>query len=90
MNAKKVPLRMCMGCGARKPKKELIRVVRDKDGNISVDTTGRAQGRGAYVCRNAECVKKLRKSRALNRTFKCEVADEVYALIEEEILGKKE
>ena len=83
MNAKKVPLRMCMGCGARKPKKELIRVVRDKDGNISVDTTGRAQGRGAYVCKDPECLEKARKARKFERTFSEKIDEEVFGKIAE-------
>ena len=65
--------RRCVGCNEIRPKGELIRIVRDKEGNVSVDISGRANGRGAYLCRNAECLKKAIKSRALNRSFKCEI-----------------
>ncbi len=83
MSAKKIPLRMCVGCGEMKPKAELIRVVRDKDGNISADPTGRAQGRGAYVCKDPACLEKARKARRLERSFSSEVPQSVFDTVSE-------
>lgn len=85
MQQKKIPLRMCTGCGEMKPKKELVRVVKNNEGAISLDLRGRAPGRGAYVCRNLECLKKARKSRRLEKAFSCKIPDEIYARMEEEI-----
>ncbi len=82
---KKIPLRMCTGCGEMKPKKELVRVVRSKEGEISLDLTGRKAGRGAYVCRNLECLKKARKTRRIERSFDCKIPDEVYDAMEKEM-----
>ena len=62
MPAKKVPMRMCVGCREMKPKKELLRIVRSPEGEISVDRTGKVSGRGAYICANAECLNRARKS----------------------------
>lgn len=81
---KKVPLRMCIVCRQMKPKKELIRVVRGEDGVISVDPTGKANGRGAYICNSEECLSKLVKSKALNRSFKENVSPEVCESLKEE------
>lgn len=75
---KKIPMRKCIGCGESKPKKELIRVVKDKDGNIFLDKTGRQNGRGAYICFNKECLEKAIKTKALNRAFQMEVTKEIY------------
>lgn len=75
---KKIPMRKCIGCGESKPKKELIRVVKDKDGNIFLDKTGRQNGRGAYICFNKECLEKAIKTKALNRAFQMEVTKETY------------
>ena len=75
---KKIPMRKCIGCGESKPKQELIRVVKDKDGNIFLDKTGRQNGRGAYICFNKECLEKAIKTKALNRAFQMEVTKETY------------
>ncbi len=83
---KRVPLRMCAGCGQRKPKKELVRVVRSPEGEISLDLTGRKPGRGAYLCRDAACLKAARKARRLEKAFSCRIPDEVYDRLEEELL----
>ncbi len=80
-------LRMCIICREHSDKKELSRIVKNKDGEIFVDKTGKANGRGAYVCKSPECFIKLRKTRGLNRAFKCDVKDEVYDKIGEEIEG---
>ena len=85
MKQKKIPLRRCTGCGEQKPKKELVRVVKTPDGEILLDLTGKASGRGAYICNNAECLKKARKSKRIDRTFEMTIPDEVYKQMEEEI-----
>ena len=76
--AKKVPQRECIACQDRDNKKELIRIVKNKEGQIFIDLTGKANGRGAYICKDSECLKKAIKSKALNRAFKMEVPNEVY------------
>ena len=83
---KKIPLRMCTGCGEMKPKKELVRVVRSKEGEISLDLTGRKAGRGAYVCRSLDCLKKARKARRIERSLDCQIPDEVYDAMEKEMV----
>ena len=88
MTVKKIPMRMCTGCSQMKPKKELIRVVRSPEGEILLDETGKKSGRGAYLCPEAECLKKAVKSRRLDRTLQCTVPEEVYRSLEEQ-LGKK-
>lgn len=84
---KKIPMRTCIACRTVKPKKELIRIVKSEDG-ISLDRTGRKNGRGAYICDDAECIAKLKKGKLLNRTFSMPVADETYDKIAEEFFGK--
>ena len=76
---------MCIVCRAHSDKKELLRIVKNKEGQIFVDKQGKANGRGAYICKSMECLNKLKKSRGLNRAFKCEVGDDVYSMIGEEI-----
>lgn len=85
MGQKKIPLRMCIGCGEMKPKKTLVRIVKNKEDEIFVDLTGKAGGRGAYICRDAECLKKARKSKRLERSYSCRIPDEVYDRLEEEL-----
>ena len=75
---KKIPMRQCLGCREMKAKKELIRVVRSPEGEISLDFRGKAPGRGAYLCRSGECLKKAVKSKALERAFSSQIPDEVY------------
>ena len=75
---RKVPMRMCVGCREMKPKKELLRVVRSPEGSLSVDATGRKPGRGAYVCRSAECLKKAMRSHAIDRALGVTVPQELY------------
>lgn len=88
MADKKVPMRMCIACREMKQKRELVRVVKTADG-IKPDKTGKISGRGAYVCPTEDCVKKLRKQKLLNRTFSCEVGDDVYTAVEEALIDKK-
>ncbi len=78
---KHTPLRSCIVCRAQKAKRELVRIVKAPDGSISLDLTGRADGRGAYICRGGNCARELTKKRALSRVFKTQVPDEVYAQI---------
>ena len=82
---KKIPLRQCLGCREMRPKKELIRVVRAPDGNISLDFRGKAPGRGAYLCPNRECLKRAIKGRALEKAFSAQIPEEVYARLNEEM-----
>lgn len=86
MAEKKVPLRKCIGCGESKGKKELIRIVKTKEGEICLDETGRKNGRGAYLCKNNECLKKVKKTKGLDRSFKMAVSAEVYDLLEKEFV----
>ncbi len=85
MQAKRVPMRMCTGCGEMKPKRELVRVVRSAEGEVSLDLTGRKAGRGAYVCKSPDCLKKARKSKRMERAFASAIPDEVYDRLEEEL-----
>lgn len=82
---KKKPQRTCLGCRVAKNKNELIRVVRTPEGQIKIDLTGRANGRGAYLCRNPECLKKALKSKALSRSLKTEIPEEIGKELEKEI-----
>ena len=82
---KKIPMRMCTGCGEMKPKRELIRVVKSPEGKIALDKTGRLPGRGAYVCPDLECLKKARKTRRLERVFSSAIPEEVYDALEKEL-----
>lgn len=86
---KKVPMRTCIACKQCKPKKELIRIVKSGE-EISLDRTGRKNGRGAYICDDAACLEKLKKQKCLNKVFACSVPDEVYRKVEEDFFdGKK-
>lgn len=82
---KKIPMRRCCGCMEMKPKTELIRVVKNKEGEISLDLTGKAPGRGAYLCCSADCLKKARKARRFEREFSCVVPEDVYKRMEAEL-----
>ena len=89
MKVKKIPMRMCIACHEMKPKKEMLRIVKPKEGDVFIDFTGKAAGRGAYICNSPDCVKKLRKGRLLNKTFAAQISEEVYARIEEEFFAGK-
>ena len=78
---KRVPLRMCLGCREMMPKNELTRVVKAPDGEVSVDLSGKKPGRGAYVCHNEECLKRIVKSNAFSRVFKTKIPDEIIQMI---------
>lgn len=75
---KKIPMRKCIVCGESKPKGELIRVVKNNKGEVFLDETGKANGRGAYLCKKSECLEKAIKNKSLNRTFSCEISNEAY------------
>ncbi|MBF8983050.1 YlxR family protein [Lutibacter sp. B2] len=85
MKVRKIPLRQCIGCMNQKSKKELIRIVKTKDGEIKIDKTSKAAGRGAYICDNVECFNKLKKKRGLNKTFQQEVNEEIYDNLRKEL-----
>ena len=79
---KKIPMRMCVGCHENKPKKELVRIVKSPEGEISLDFTGKKAGRGAYVCGNAACLELARKNRRLEKSFSCKIQPEVYEVMQ--------
>lgn len=83
--SKKIPLRQCVGCGEMKSKKELIRILKTEEEGFVLDSTGKKNGRGAYICRNAECLKAAKKSKGLDRSFKMAVSDEIYDSLTKEI-----
>ena len=86
---KKIPQRTCIGCNSQKNKNELIRIVKNKEGIISIDKTGKAQGRGAYICDNIECLEKAIKSKRLERTFDKKISDEIYENLRGVIIDKQ-
>lgn len=85
---KKIPLRTCMGCNEKKPKKELIRIVKQKDGNVELDKTGKMEGRGAYICNNIECLDKVIKTKKLERTLDIQISEETYKNLRGVIIGE--
>ena len=85
MAAKKIPMRKCLGCNVMKEKRSLIRVVRDPQGEISLDLTGKKSGKGAYICRNVDCYKAAVKSKRFERAFSCAIPQEVYEKMQEEL-----
>lgn len=85
MVKRKIPMRQCLGCREMFPKKELIRVVRSPENEISLDFKGKAAGRGAYVCHKMECLKKIQKSRALERAFSTKIEQQVYEQLLEQM-----
>lgn len=82
---RRVPERRCTGCGGTFPKKELIRIVRSPDGDVSIDFTGKKSGRGAYICAKTSCLKKAKKCGRIARSLETELSDELYGALEEEI-----
>ena len=85
MGEKKTPLRKCIGCNEMKDKKELIRIVRNADGEINVDLVGKMAGRGAYICKDRKCFDMAAKAKRLEKSFKCKIPDEIYNSLREEI-----
>ena len=85
MKTKKTPMRLCLGCGEAKPKREMIRVVKSKDGEISLDLTGKKSGRGAYICHTLKCFNEARKKRRFEKSFSCMIDEAVYERMESEL-----
>ena len=85
MGAKKTPARMCTACREMKPKNELVRLVKTPEGDIKLDPTGKLNGRGAYICKSAECLKKAQKIGALSRAFGTAVPEEIFAELERKL-----
>lgn len=85
---KQIPQRTCMGCNTKKDKKELIRIVKSKDGKISIDRTGKMEGRGAYICDNQKCLEKVIKSKRINNIFEIDISKEIYESLRGMILDK--
>lgn len=81
----KIPMRQCLGCNEHKPKAELLRVVRDPEGEISLDFRGKKSGRGAYICHDVKCLKRARKSRRIDKNLECEIPEAVYDAMEKEL-----
>ena len=85
---KKQPQRTCMGCNEKKDKKDLIRIVKNKDNEISIDRTGKLDGRGAYICDDIKCLEKVIKSKRLEKVFEYKISDEIYENLRGVILDK--
>lgn len=85
MQPRKIPIRRCCGCGEGKPKKELVRIVRPPEGEVSLDLTGKKAGRGAYLCRDAACLAKARKKKSLERALGVSIPPEVYEAMEAQL-----
>ena len=86
---KNIPMRMCIACREMKPKSEMTRVVKSADGEIRLDVTSKAPGRGAYICGGEECLKKLQTKKLLNKAFSADVSADVYQGVGEENGGEK-
>lgn len=84
---KKKPERTCLGCSSEKPKNELLRIVRTPEGEICLDLTGKKAGRGAYICKDPECLKKARKTKRLERGLNSQIPDDVYERLENEVIN---
>ena len=82
---RKIPMRRCCGCGEHAPKGELIRVLRQKDGTVLLDLTGKLSGRGAYICRSSACFRKARRGRRFEHALECVIPEAVYDRMEEEL-----
>lgn len=85
MKQRKTPMRLCLGCNESKDKRELIRVVKNKEGEIFIDKTGKANGRGAYICNSPGCLEKAIKAKRLSRAFSAEIPADIYDKLREEI-----
>ena len=86
---KKIPMRQCLGCNEHKPKGELIRILRTPEGAIILDTTGKKSGRGAYICKNPACLKKLRKNRRAESNLGVSIPEEVWDALEAALAEEK-
>ena len=90
MKSQKIPMRMCLGCNEMKPKRELMRVVKSPEGEISLDFTGKKNGRGAYLCKEAECFDKARKARRFEKSLSCRIDESVYEVMADELRKETE
>ena len=88
MKTKKIPMRMCLGCNEMKNKREMIRVVKSPEGEVSLDFTGKKSGRGAYICKSRECFEKARKARRFEKSLSCKIDDSVYEVMEHEFTAE--
>ena len=88
MKTKKIPLRMCLGCNEMKPKRDLIRIVKSSEGEVSLDFTGKKSGRGAYICRNADCFRKAKKARRFEKSLSCKIDESDYEVMENELTAE--
>ena len=82
---KKIPLRKCAGCNEMKPKQEMVRVIKDENDNLSLDLTGKKNGRGAYICRSKDCLLKAIKTKGIERSLKMSVPEDIYEQLEKEL-----
>lgn len=87
---KTIPMRSCVGCGEKKEKKQLIRVIRTPEGEVKVDLTGRGNGRGAYLCPDPACLEKAWKKKSLNRALSCEIPAEIYESLKSSLSGESQ
>ena len=85
---KKLPQRTCLGCNEKKNKNELVRIVKNKDGEINIDKTGKMEGRGAYICNNVNCLQNAIKRKRLNKTFDMNISEEIYEKLRGVIIDK--
>lgn len=88
MKMRKIPQRMCNGCMEMKPKKELIRIVKSSEGEVTVDLTGKKPGRGAYICKNVECLEKAFKTKKLSRSLETPISEEIFETLRNEIINE--
>ena len=86
---KKIPMRKCTGCGEMKPKNQLVRVWKTTEGDVVLDLTGKKNGRGAYVCKSDECLKKARKTKAIERSLQISISETVYDQLSKELLDEQ-
>ena len=85
MKPRKIPMRQCLGCNEHKPKKELLRVLRTPEGEITLDFTGKKSGRGAYICYDIKCLRKARKSKRIDKSLETAIPEEIYDKMESEL-----
>ena len=90
MKSQKIPMRLCLGCNEMKPKKELIRVVKSPEDEISLDFTGKKNGRGAYLCKDVQCFEKARKARRFEKSLSCRIDESVYEVMTNELRKETE
>ncbi|MBO5343459.1 MAG: YlxR family protein [Ruminococcus sp.] len=90
MKSQKIPMRLCLGCNEMKPKKELMRVVKSPEGEISLDFTGKKNGRGAYLCKDVQCFEKARKTRRFEKSLSCRIDESVYEVMSDELRKETE